>query len=110
MGMGMKSRLMRSSTSADKGPSSKMSISSLRSQSTLNSQHQQSSNYSYKVGMARNPGIMPPTTNRQTETSALADFLRNTGPPEPPAGRDLGTKGKEGGFSRFFVRRKKLEV
>ncbi|KAF3389499.1 hypothetical protein F1880_004266 [Penicillium rolfsii] len=109
-GMGMKSRLMRSATSTDKGPSSKMSISSLRSQSTLNSQHQQSSNYSYKVGMARNPGVMSSTTNRQTETSALADFLRNTGPPEPPAGRDLGAKGKEGGFSRFFVRRKKLEV
>lgn len=109
-GMGMKSRLTRSSTPADKGPSSKMSISSLRSQSTLSSQHQQSSNYSYKVGMARNPGIMPSTTNRQTETSALADFLRNTGPPEPPAGRDLGAKAKEGGLSRFFVRRKKLEV
>ncbi|KAJ5380080.1 uncharacterized protein N7496_002508 [Penicillium cataractarum] len=109
-GTGMKSRLMRSSTSADKVPSSKMSISSLRSQSTLNSQHQQSSNYSYKVGMARNPGIHPSTTNRQTETSALADFLRNTGPPEPPVGRDLGAKGKEGGLSRFFIRRKKMEA
>lgn len=109
-GTGMKSRLMRSSTTADRIPSSKMSISSLRSQSTLNSQHQQSSNYSHKVGMARNPGIIPSTTNRQTETSALADFLRNTGPPEIPAGRDLGAKGKEGGFSRFFVRRKKLEA
>jgi hypothetical protein len=109
-GTSMKSRLMRSATSADKAPSSKISISSLRSQGTLSSQHQQSSHYSYKVGMARNPGSMPSATNRPTETSALADFLRNTGPPEPPAGHDLGTKGKEGSFSRFFVRRKKLEA
>jgi hypothetical protein len=108
--IGMKSRTMRSSTSVDKVPSSKLSISSLRSQSTLSSQQNQSSNYSYKVGMARNPGNIPSATNRQTETSALADFLRNTGPPEPPAGRNLGPKEKEGGFSRFFVRRKKLEV
>lgn len=108
--IGMKSRIMRSSTSVDKVPSSKLSISSLRSQSTLSSQQNQSSNYSYKVGMARNPGNIPSTTNRQTETSALADFLRNTGPPEPPAGRNLGPKEKEGGLSRFFVRRKKLEV
>ncbi len=108
--IGMKSRIMRSSTSVDKVPSSKLSISSLRSQSTLSSQQNQSSNYSYKVGMARNPGNIPSATNRQTETSALADFLRNTGPPEPPAGRNLGPKEKEGGLSRFFVRRKKLEI
>ncbi|KAJ5168123.1 uncharacterized protein N7482_003717 [Penicillium canariense] len=106
----MKSRLMRSTTSADKSPSSKMSISSLRSQSTLNSQPPQASNYSYKVGRERNPATIPSASNRQTETSALADFLRNTGPPEPPAGRAGGSKAKEGGFSRFFVRRRKVEV
>ncbi|KAJ5638039.1 hypothetical protein N7490_007918 [Penicillium lividum] len=85
------------------GPSSKMSVSSMRSASQ--------SNYTSKVGMERNPGIIPSTSNRQTETSALADFLRNTGPPEVPPQRPMSPKmNKEGGFSRFFTRRKKIGV
>ncbi|KAF7713936.1 Uncharacterized protein PECH_002253 [Penicillium ucsense] len=109
-GMGMRSRLMRGSPSGERAPSSKMSISSLRSQLSLSSQQGQQSNYSYKVGMARNPGVVPSSAPRQTDTSALADFLRNTGPPEPPVGRDMGVKEKETGFSRFFARRKKVEA
>lgn len=97
---GMKSRLM-----SGNGPSSKMSVSSMRS---LNNGPQ--SNYSSKVGMERNPGILPSTSNRQTETSALADFLRNTGPPEPAPQSPMSPKIKEGGFSRFFTRRKKVEA
>ena len=89
-------------------PSSKMSISSMRSQSSNATGPQ--SNYSLKVGMERNPGLMPSTSNRQTETSALADFLRNTGPPEPAPRSPMTPKTKEGGFSRFFTRRKKVEV
>ncbi|KAI2795039.1 hypothetical protein POX_a01642 [Penicillium oxalicum] len=109
-GMGMRSRLMRGSPAGERAPSSKMSISSLRSQMSLGSQQGQSSNYSYKVGMARNPGVVTSPTSRQTDTSALADFFRNTGPPEPPAGRDMPAKEKETGISRFFARRKKVEA
>ncbi|KAJ5281124.1 hypothetical protein N7478_006496 [Penicillium angulare] len=95
----MKSRLL-----SGKGPSSKMSISSMRSQ---NSNVQAQSNYSIKVGRERNPGNIPSTSHKQTETDALADFLRNTGPPEPVP---RSPKPKEGGFSRFFSRRKKVEA
>ncbi|KAJ6083895.1 hypothetical protein N7486_010695 [Penicillium sp. IBT 16267x] len=97
---GMKSRLM-----SGNGPSSKMSVNSMRS---LNNAPQ--SNYSLKVGMERNPGTLPSTSNRQTETSALADFLRNTGPPELAPQSPMSPKIKEGGFSRFFARRKKVEA
>ncbi|KAJ6014509.1 hypothetical protein N7540_009100 [Penicillium herquei] len=89
-------------------PSSKMSISSMRSQGSSITHAQ--SNYSFKVGMERNPGIIPSTSNRQTETSALADFLRNTGPPEPAPRSPAVSKSKEGGFARFFNRRKKIEA
>lgn len=106
----MKSRLMRGN---DKVPSTKMSVSSLRSQGTTNNT-QSSSTYTTKVGMERKPGTLPSTSNRQTETSALADFLRNTGPPEPPANRastaPVNPKTKEGSFTRFFARRKKVEA
>lgn len=97
---GLKSRFLRANT--DKTPSSKKSLSSLRSQSTLGNNQ---GNYSEKVGPERNPGTMPSTSHKQSETSALADFLRNTGPPEPPA-----RPKKDNSFSRFFVRRKKVEV
>ncbi|RJE20971.1 hypothetical protein PHISCL_06681 [Aspergillus sclerotialis] len=76
------------------------------------------SNYALKVGMERNGGSMNvPSTmpGRQTETSALADFLKNTGPPEPPAPRTptAGVGKKESGvnsISRLFTRRKKIEA
>ncbi|KAJ5949577.1 hypothetical protein N7454_001161 [Penicillium verhagenii] len=95
---------MKSRLTAGRAPSSKMSVSSMRSQNNP------PSNYSLKVGMERNPGIMPSATNRQTETSALADFLRNTGPPEAAPQSSMSPKTKEGGISRFFTRRKKFEA
>lgn len=82
------------------------------------------SNYSSKVGLEKGSGqpspISPretsvaPITQRRTDTSDLADFLRNTGPPEPPAPRKSSTAGDEkdssGTLSKLFVRRKKAEV
>lgn len=106
-----KSRVPRQN--ADKAPSSKISISSIRSQSTLGGP-QSPSSYTSKVSRERNPRTIPSSTHRQTETSALADFLRNTGPPEPPANRASSTpmtpKVKEGSFTRFFARRRKVEA
>lgn len=71
------------------------------------------SNYTVKVGMERNAGSAMP--GKQTETSALADFLKNTAPPEPPTPRTVsaGAGKKESGantLSRLFTRRKKVEV
>ena len=67
--------------------------------------------------MERNAGAMNGAYDlktpsvRQTETSALADFLKNTGPPEPPVSKaPAATKSKDSGFSRLFVRRKKVEA
>ncbi|PKX92470.1 uncharacterized protein P174DRAFT_421526 [Aspergillus novofumigatus IBT 16806] len=113
----MKARLLRN-TSFDKSLSGKTSKSSLRQQQEgyLTGQ----SNYTVKVGMERNGGAihagygLSTVPEKQTETSALASFLRSTGPPEPPAGRRpslSGSRGKDpSGFSRLFVRRKKVEV
>lgn len=95
---------------AVKGPTTKMSVNSLRS---TNSNKAPPTSYSAKVGMERNAGTMPPMPNRQTETGALADFLKNTGPPDPAPTRPMSpltSKTKEGGFSRFFSRRKKVEA
>lgn len=100
----------RSVGGAVKGPAAKMSVTSLRS-STSNKAPPTS--YSAKVGMERNAGTMPPTPSRQTDTSALADFLRNTGPPDSAPQRPMSPmtpKGKESGLSRFFSRRKKVEA
>ncbi|KAL1966718.1 hypothetical protein VTN77DRAFT_3915 [Rasamsonia byssochlamydoides] len=51
---------------------------------------------------------------RQTETSALADFLRNTGPPEPPPMRTASSMSEDrkdpSALSRLFRRGKKVEV
>jgi hypothetical protein len=52
-------------------------------------------------------------TQRQTETGALADFLRNTGPPEPPTERPSTAMSDDRNitpFSRLFTRRKKVEA
>ncbi|KAL2002004.1 hypothetical protein VTN02DRAFT_858 [Thermoascus thermophilus] len=82
------------------------------------------SNSSSKVGLEKG-GEQPspispretsvvPITQRRTHTSDLADFLRNTGPPEPPVPRKSSTAGDEkdssGTLSKLFVRRKKAEV
>ncbi|CAG8326231.1 unnamed protein product [Penicillium salamii] len=64
-------------------------------------------NYSAKVGQERFQGSMPNPSNRKTDTSDLADFLRNSEPPRPP---QPAPKPKDGGFARFFTRRKKTEA
>ncbi|OJJ40414.1 hypothetical protein ASPWEDRAFT_166484 [Aspergillus wentii DTO 134E9] len=80
------------------------------------------SNYAAKVGQERGAGAAvhvthgtpPAQSQRQTDTSALADFLRNTGPPEPPAraASSLAGSKKESTntLSRLFARRKKVEA
>ncbi|KAL3491353.1 hypothetical protein BJX62DRAFT_237275 [Aspergillus germanicus] len=106
---GMKARLLRNSSS-EKTPSLKSSKNSLRYQPDQHSIV--SSNYTTKVGAERRTGAtygLAAVTERQTETSALADFLRNTGPPEPPTPR--APPPKESSFSRrLFIRRKKVEA
>ncbi|GIC90610.1 uncharacterized protein Aud_007048 [Aspergillus udagawae] len=114
----MKARLLRN-TSFDKTLSVKSSKSSLRQQQQEGSLTGQS-NYTVKVGMERNGGAvhagygLSAVPEKQTETSALASFLRSTGPPEPPTDRRpslSGSRGKDSsGFTRLFVRRKKVEV
>lgn len=107
------SRLIRN-TSFDRAPATKLSVSSFRSQPENHVSNQ--SSYAAKVGMERMGGmsyatLAPLPTRRQTETSALANFLRNTGPPEPirpPSSMSKETKNSS--FSRLFARRKKLEV
>ncbi|KAL2862839.1 uncharacterized protein BJX67DRAFT_385196 [Aspergillus lucknowensis] len=100
----MKARLLRS-TSSEKTPSSKSSKTSLRPQSEQHSMGP--SNYPTRVNPERRG--LSPVHERQTETSALADFLRNTGPPEPPQSR--APQSKDSSFSRrLFTRRKKVEV
>ncbi|KKK12129.1 hypothetical protein P175DRAFT_0489460 [Aspergillus ochraceoroseus IBT 24754] len=107
----MKARLLRN-TSFERAPSTKSSRSSLRQQFDQQSPGI-SSNYAAKVGMERNTGAMRGlsfASERQTETSALADFLRSTGPPEPPAPR-AQTPVKDSSFTRrLFMRHKKVQV
>lgn len=107
----MKARLLRNASSEkgplSKGPSAKSSQASLRQQPDPNSRRP--SNYTTKSTSERNADAkygLPAVSERQTETSALADFLRNTEPPEPPKPPPT----KDSGLSRFFVRRKKVEA
>ena len=102
----MKSRILRS------GPTAKSSRSSLRQQPP--EPVPAPATYATKVGMERNAGL-PTVSERKTETGALADFLRSTGPPEPPANRasTYGGRSKESStssLSRFLSRRKKVEA
>ncbi|GKZ22594.1 hypothetical protein AbraIFM66951_003959 [Aspergillus brasiliensis] len=113
-GASMKARLRRN-TASEKTPVAKPSKSSLRQQP--DNYMGGASNYTVKVGMERNAGAMNGAYDiktpsvRQTETSALADFLKNTGPPEPPVTKaPAATKSKDSGFSRLFTRRKKVEA
>jgi hypothetical protein len=95
---GMKARLLRTSQN------------SLRTQPAPTKVQ---SNYSAKVGQERNNGTMPSISNRKTDTGDLADFLRNTGPPPGPirsSSTPMGSKAKDGGLSRFFTRRRKVEA
>ncbi|PYI12300.1 hypothetical protein BO78DRAFT_300541 [Aspergillus sclerotiicarbonarius CBS 121057] len=113
-GASVKARLLRN-TSSEKTPLPKASKSSLRQQP--DSYVGGTSNYTVKVSMERNAGGMngayglKTASSRQTETSALADFFKNTGPPEPPVTRPpVPVKSKDSGFARLFVRRKKVEA
>ncbi|KAL4932768.1 uncharacterized protein BDV17DRAFT_175014 [Aspergillus undulatus] len=107
----MKARLLRNTSSeknsVPKVPSAKPSQISLRQQSDQYSRRP--SNYTTKSNSERNNTDamygLSSVSERQTETSALADFLRNTGPPEPPR-----PPPRDSSFSRFFVRRKKVEA
>ncbi|KAJ5971992.1 uncharacterized protein N7479_001910 [Penicillium vulpinum] len=95
---GMKSRMLRTSHN---------SLRTTQTASTV------LTNYSGKVGLERNNGTLPSLSNRRTETGDLADFLRNTGPPPTPvpvSSTPMSSKAKDGGLSRFFTRRKKIEV
>lgn len=115
----VKARLLRSTT--EKTPASKSSKSSLRSTQT-DSRPSGQSDYATKVGMERNNGNRPAAVRvthgtvmpkRDTETSALADFLKNTGPPEPsraPSALATSKTKDSNGISRLFVRKKKVEV
>ncbi|OJJ49264.1 hypothetical protein ASPZODRAFT_129687 [Penicilliopsis zonata CBS 506.65] len=115
-----------SPSSQERFPGSKPSRTSLRSQADSYHHHQGGlagagpANYTAKVGLERSGLGGAASSSRSTETSALADFLRNTGPLEPvprlsssssspslasSARRDLG-----GSFSKLFGRRKKLEA
>ncbi|PLN79918.1 hypothetical protein BDW42DRAFT_118418 [Aspergillus taichungensis] len=102
----MRSRILRS------GPTAKSSRSSLRQQPP--EPVPVPATYATKVGMERTAGL-PTVSERKTETGALADFLRNTGPPEPPANRSstYGGRSKDSSsssLSRFLSRRKKVEA
>ncbi|KAL4817542.1 hypothetical protein BDW67DRAFT_30723 [Aspergillus spinulosporus] len=104
----MKARLLRSASSEKgptlKGPSTKASQTSLRQQSDQYSRRP--SNYTVKSSDAMYG--LASVSERQTDTSALADFLRNTGPPSPAPPQ---APSKDTSFARrFFVRRKKVEA
>ncbi|KAF9891977.1 hypothetical protein FE257_002941 [Aspergillus nanangensis] len=111
----IKARLLRS-TSADKTPVAKSSRTSLRQ--PPENYRTTTSNYTTKVGMERSAGTlrtspsMPSVSERQTETGALADFLRSTGPPEPVPTRSTPGPGSRvldsNNLSRLFARRKKV--
>ena len=112
---GMRARFLRSAS--EMAPMSKASKTSLRSaQSDIRSPSATQSNYTTKPVAASKPptpSSPPNTLGRQTETSALADFLKNTEPPEPPRAPTAFAmnRGKDSnGLSRLLMRRKKVEV
>ncbi|KAJ9309078.1 hypothetical protein DTO217A2_1447 [Paecilomyces variotii] len=134
----MKARLLRNA-SLDRFPTAKQARTSLRSRrltnstanagqnivppvsssiqqapsntGALNRSIPEKSDYTNKVDREQGSGMEYPP-RRQTETSALADFLKNTGPPEPPAYRTSPTLDdeKSSSFTKLFTRRKKIEV
>lgn len=53
-----------------------------------------------------------PTSSSRTDTADLADYLKNSGPPDVPAGgavRHPSVLKEEAGFLRFFSRRKAMK-
>lgn len=112
---GMRARFLRSAS--EMAPMSKTSKTSLRSaNSDIRSPSASQANYTTKPVAASKqpPPVSPPNTlGRQTETSSLADFLKNTEPPEPPRAPAAFAmnRGKDSsGLSRLLMRRKKVEV
>lgn len=112
---GMRARFLRSASEI--APMSKASKTSLRSaQSDLRSPPAAQSHYTTKPVAASKPPTpaIPPNMNgRTTETSALADFLKNSEPPEPPRAPSAFAmnRGKDSnGLSRLLMRRKKVDV
>ncbi|EED17849.1 conserved hypothetical protein [Talaromyces stipitatus ATCC 10500] len=118
----------RRNTVTDKTPTSKKSMPSMRSPKTvtkpqISSPLPQSNGLpanrsGYSAQMTRERGLasqpsMPSLSRpaRQTETGALADFLKNTGPPEPISRPPtiMSEDRKDSTFSKFF-RRKRVEA
>lgn len=114
---GMRARFLRSAS--EKMPASKPSKSSLRSTQTDPRSNGGQSNYTTKPTAGSKPPQVqvthgsPAMPKRETETSALADFLKNSEPPEPPRAPSAFAinRGKDtNGLSRFLMRKKKVDV
>ncbi|KAH8702068.1 hypothetical protein BGW36DRAFT_372139 [Talaromyces proteolyticus] len=111
--LGLKGRFRRN-TSVDKVPTLKKSMTSMRSakfyaETSPAPPMPQVSSFVVKSGQPRTAAPLE-RPSRPTETSALADFLKNTGPPEPPVrvGTAMSEEKKDSTFSKIF-RRKKFE-
>ncbi|OXV06924.1 hypothetical protein Egran_05308 [Elaphomyces granulatus] len=108
-------------------PSSPISASALSNKSPFESYTVAKSGYSEHVNRQRNGGAISGAripvsgshiSHREAETSSLADFLRNTEPPKSETARSSMLSGSTSSskdfagnsFTRFFSRRKKLEV
>lgn len=131
-GSGFRARFRRNPSVDMKGPSSKKSLSSIRSgnapaspaqistpiqqkpsMSSLSSAGNGSergmpANSSYTSQVNRARGIPGPATQVRTGTSDLADFLRNTGPPEPI--KSPTVEEKDSTFDKIFRRGKKANA
>lgn len=139
--LNMRARLRRTASS-DRVPKPKISLSSLHSSRSVNnhpsplashvppplpptprmySQRQNpissNSNYSAQASGPNRPP-QPPAGQYQSETSSLADFLKNTAPPEPvraptSASSDDDRQGsvlKSSTLGRMFMRKKKQQM
>ncbi|KAI7974732.1 hypothetical protein EIK77_003880 [Talaromyces pinophilus] len=127
-GMSSVTNRFRRNTVNDKSPTMKKSMPSMRSPKTvakpqISSPIPQSNGFStnrsgYSAQLSRERGLasqpsMPSLSrpSRQTETGALADFFKNTAPPQPVSRPPtvMSEDRKDSAFSKFF-RRKRLET
>lgn len=127
-GMSSVTNRFRRNTVTDKSPTTKKSMPSMRSPKTvakpqISSPIPQSNGFStnrsgYSAQISRERGLASqpsmPSLNRpsrQTETAALADFFKNTAPPQPISRPPtvMSEERKDSTFSRLF-RRKRLET
>lgn len=119
----------RRNTVTEKGPTSKKSMPSMRSPKVITKPQISSpipqstgfqtnaSGHTNQLGRERGLASQPSMPSlarpsRQTETSALADFFKNTAPPPQPITRSptvISEDRKDSTFSKFF-RRKRLET